>query len=106
MENLIVALIVGIAAFYTGRTFYRSFKGKSTCGCGCAECGVSDGCSEEKTHHGMLCWLMCAGRALARDGLAERHHAVSMGVPWPEEAQVSILESSHFLGPRPRWHHA
>ena len=47
MENLIVALIVAVAAWYTGRTLIRGLKGKSTCGCGCDSCSIADGCTEE-----------------------------------------------------------
>ncbi len=47
MENLIVALVVAAAAIYAGRTFYKGFKGRSTCGCGCDSCSVAGECDEE-----------------------------------------------------------
>ena len=49
MENAIVLIIVGLAAFFIGRRFYRSYKAMTSessnaCGCGC-----SDGCSQAAT---------------------------------------------------------
>lgn len=38
MENIIVILIVGVAAGFIGRNFYRKFKKKNRCDCGCSAC--------------------------------------------------------------------
>jgi len=38
MENIIVIIIVGLAAFFLGRSYYRKYKKKDACGCGCAAC--------------------------------------------------------------------
>ncbi|WP_372677241.1 FeoB-associated Cys-rich membrane protein [Desulfosarcina sp.] len=46
MEILIVILIVAAAAFYVGRIFYKGFKQKDGCSCGCTCCSVSDSCSQ------------------------------------------------------------
>jgi len=44
MQNIIVAVIILLAAFFTGRTFLRGFTGRGSCGCGCSGCGLSDAC--------------------------------------------------------------
>lgn len=47
IETTIVIIIVGLAAFFVGRTFYTNAKkGKSTCSCGCSSCGIADSCSD------------------------------------------------------------
>ena len=46
MQTAIVILIVAGAALYVGRVFYRGFKQKESCACGCAGCDISDSCSE------------------------------------------------------------
>jgi len=49
MEWVIVAVIVGLAAFFVGRKFYRMFqkKGANEGGCGCTSCGVpKDACEQ------------------------------------------------------------
>ena len=46
METLIVILIVIAAAVYVGRIFYKGFKQKDGCACGCTCCSVSDSCSQ------------------------------------------------------------
>jgi hypothetical protein len=46
METLIVILIVAVAAVYVGRIFYKGFKQKDGCACGCTCCSISDSCSE------------------------------------------------------------
>jgi flagellar basal body-associated protein FliL len=46
MELLIVVLIVLAAAVYVGRVFYKGFKQKDGCACGCTCCSISDSCSE------------------------------------------------------------
>lgn len=38
MENIIVILIVGVAAAFMGRNFYQKFKKKDRCDCGCSSC--------------------------------------------------------------------
>ena len=38
MENIIVILIVGVAAGFIGRNFYRKFNKKDQCDCGCSSC--------------------------------------------------------------------
>lgn len=44
MQNLIVILIVVIAAIYVGRVFYRGFVQKKNCACGCSGCDITDSC--------------------------------------------------------------
>jgi flagellar basal body-associated protein FliL len=46
METLLVVLIVVAAAVYVGRIFYRGFKSKDGCACGCTCCGIADSCSQ------------------------------------------------------------
>ena len=48
MENVIVAIIVAVAAIYVGRRFYRSISKKESCDCVCTCCTISDSCSEAK----------------------------------------------------------
>jgi hypothetical protein len=38
MENILVVIIVGLAAFFLGRSYYRKYKKKDACGCGCTDC--------------------------------------------------------------------
>jgi len=38
MENLLVILIVGLAAFFIGRSYYRKYTKKDQCSCGCTAC--------------------------------------------------------------------
>ncbi|MGB5748916.1 MAG: FeoB-associated Cys-rich membrane protein [Desulfobacterales bacterium] len=38
MENLLVILIVGLAAFFIGRRYYRKYTQKNQCSCGCTSC--------------------------------------------------------------------
>ena len=38
MENVIVIIIVVLAAAYLGRTYYKKYKKGSQCSCGCAAC--------------------------------------------------------------------
>jgi hypothetical protein len=38
MGNIIVGLIVAVALFYTIRRMIKTFKGQSSCGCGCEGC--------------------------------------------------------------------
>jgi hypothetical protein len=41
MENLIVIIIIGIAAFFVGRNFYQKFNKKNTsCNCECSSCST------------------------------------------------------------------
>ncbi|MCG6908941.1 MAG: FeoB-associated Cys-rich membrane protein [Deltaproteobacteria bacterium] len=48
MQNIIVVLIVIIAAVYLVRRFYRGVKrpGKDTCGCGCSGCSQTTTCGQ------------------------------------------------------------
>ena len=46
MEILIVILIVTLAGVYVGWVFYKGFKQKEGCACGCTCCSISDSCSE------------------------------------------------------------
>ena len=46
MELVIIVLIVAVAAVYVGRVFYKGFKQKDGCACGCTCCSISDSCSE------------------------------------------------------------
>ena len=56
MENLIVAVIVGLAVFFYLRSLYRNFKsdGSDACGCGssCAGCEVTQSCEETTGEQG------------------------------------------------------
>jgi hypothetical protein len=38
MENLLVILIVGLAVFFIGRSYYRKYTKKDQCSCGCTSC--------------------------------------------------------------------
>ena len=45
IQQIIVFLIVGLAAGYLARLLYRQARGKeSDCGCGCTECADASGC--------------------------------------------------------------
>ncbi|GBC59732.1 hypothetical protein DENIS_0673 [Desulfonema ishimotonii] len=47
METLIITAIIGVAAIYTFRTFYKSMKNEEGgCAGGCASCGASGSCGE------------------------------------------------------------
>ncbi|MFO7713543.1 FeoB-associated Cys-rich membrane protein [Desulfosarcina sp.] len=46
METLVVFLIVAVAGIYVGRIFYKGFKQKNGCACGCTCCASSDSCGE------------------------------------------------------------
>ena len=46
MQTVIVVLIVAAAAVYVGRLFYKGFKAKDPCACGCSCCDVGDTCEE------------------------------------------------------------
>jgi hypothetical protein len=52
METLIVILIVAAAAVYVGRIFYKGFKQKDGCACGCTCCSISDSCSQPAAGNG------------------------------------------------------
>jgi hypothetical protein len=52
METLIVILIVAAAAVYVGRIFYKGFKQKDGCDCGCTCCSLSDSCSQPAAGNG------------------------------------------------------
>ena len=38
MENIIVMLIVALAAGLLGRSYYKKYKKGNACGCGCTSC--------------------------------------------------------------------
>jgi len=38
MENIIVIIIVGLAAAYIGRSYYKKYKKGNQCSGGCAAC--------------------------------------------------------------------
>jgi len=38
MENILVILIVGVAAFFLGRSYYKKYKKSDQCSCGCSSC--------------------------------------------------------------------
>ena len=40
MENLIVIIIVGVAAGLLGRSYYKKFKKGNQCSCGCTSCST------------------------------------------------------------------
>ena len=40
MENVIVILIVALAAGLLGRGYYKKYKRRNQCGCGCTSCQV------------------------------------------------------------------
>ncbi|MBW1776705.1 MAG: FeoB-associated Cys-rich membrane protein [Deltaproteobacteria bacterium] len=48
MELFIIAVIVGLAAFFVARRFYHMFKNTKTevCGCGCTSCPVQEATCE------------------------------------------------------------
>jgi len=46
MENLLTFLIVGTAAVYVVRSFYRSFKKGGNCACGCSSCDSKAACEK------------------------------------------------------------
>lgn len=46
LEKLIVIVIVAAAAVYVGRIFYKGFRQKDGCNCGCTCCSISDSCSQ------------------------------------------------------------
>jgi hypothetical protein len=45
MQTLIVAVIIVAAAGYVGWVFYRGFKQKDGCACGCSCCSIADSCT-------------------------------------------------------------
>ena len=51
MQTTIVIFIVAAAAIYVGRIFYRGFKQKDGCSCGCTCCSISDSCDEPEAGH-------------------------------------------------------
>jgi len=38
MQIILVILIVGLAVFFIGRSYYRKYTKKDQCSCGCASC--------------------------------------------------------------------
>ena len=46
METVVVILIIVAAAVYVGWVFYKGFRQKDGCACGCICCSISDSCSQ------------------------------------------------------------
>ncbi len=49
MENIIIFIIIAVAAIYVGRKFYKTYKAVESggCGCTCKSCGTDrEKCSE------------------------------------------------------------
>ena len=46
METVVVILIIAAAAIYVGWVFYKGFRQKDGCACGCTCCSISDSCSQ------------------------------------------------------------
>jgi hypothetical protein len=46
MENILVVLIVGLAAGLLGRGYYKKYKSGNPCRCGCTSCPVDDASCE------------------------------------------------------------
>lgn len=40
METIVVVIIVGMAAAFLGRSYYKKYKKGNPCGCGCTSCPV------------------------------------------------------------------
>jgi hypothetical protein len=40
MQNILVILIVGLAVFFIGRSYYRKYTKKNQCSCGCTSCST------------------------------------------------------------------
>jgi hypothetical protein len=38
MENIIVIIVVGLAAGLLGRSYYKKYRKGNQCGCGCTSC--------------------------------------------------------------------
>jgi len=48
-QNIIVVIIVGVAAFYVIRQIVRSVTGRRACSCGgCDGCPLDEGCTEKE----------------------------------------------------------
>lgn len=66
MENILVALIVGLALFFTFKKFMKMITAKGNCGCNCScdACGESDSCSAlDKCFHTTEDSDCCSGRS-------------------------------------------
>jgi attachment p12 family protein len=48
MQHFLILIIVGLAAGYIIRRYYRSFKSSKTdpCSCGCTSCGSASSCDQ------------------------------------------------------------
>jgi hypothetical protein len=46
MENLIVIIIVGVAAGMLGRSYYKKYKKSNQGSCGCSSCPTDAACCE------------------------------------------------------------
>ena len=51
MQTALVVLIVIVAAVYVARVFFKGFKQKQNCACGCSGCGIADECDESPGGH-------------------------------------------------------
>lgn len=50
MENIIIVIIIAVAAIYVGKKFYKTYKAAESggCGCTCESCGTDrEKCSED-----------------------------------------------------------
>jgi len=55
MENILVILIVGIAAFFLGRSYYKKYKKSDACGCGCSACPTdTDSCELPEAKNNLM----------------------------------------------------
>jgi hypothetical protein len=46
MENLIVVIVVALAAGLLGRSYYKKYKKGNQAGCGCSSCPSDAACCE------------------------------------------------------------
>jgi len=47
MDQVIVALIVAVAVGLTVRSFIKTYKGESSCGCGGCSCASNKDCNQD-----------------------------------------------------------
>lgn len=50
MDTLIVVLIIGLAAIYIGRRFYKMIRQgpQAGCGCGCSGCAIKNDAGDKE----------------------------------------------------------
>ncbi len=46
MENIVVMIIVGLAAAFLGRSYYKKYKKSNQSSCGCTSCPANASCCE------------------------------------------------------------